>query len=149
MSIGIAMSSMGDYTRPEELLRDADTAMYHAKERGKACHVTFDSTMHAKATAALWVETELRRALEQNDFVVYYQPIISVGENKITGFEALLRWQHAERGIITPSEFITIAEETGLIRPRKAFPRVMPATEGMADTVSVLLRLNGQRKCFE
>jgi diguanylate cyclase (GGDEF)-like protein len=115
MSIGIVMSNMADYSRPEELLRDADTAMYHAKERGKACHVIFDSTMHAKATAALWVETELRRAVEQNDFVVYYQPIISIEENKIAGFEALLRWQHAERGIITPSEFITVAEETGLI----------------------------------
>ena len=117
MSIGIVMCTTGDYTRPEELLRDADTAMYHAKERGRACHVIFDSTMHAKATAALWVETELRRAVEQNDFVVYYQPIISVEENKITGFEALLRWQHADRGIITPSEFITVAEETGLIIP--------------------------------
>jgi len=117
MSIGIVMSNTGDYIGPEELLRDADTAMYHAKERGKACHVVFDSTMHAKATAALWVETELRRAVEQNDFVVYYQPIISVEENKITGFEALLRWQHGERGIITPSEFIAVAEETGLIIP--------------------------------
>ncbi len=117
MSIGIVMSNMAGYTRPEELLRDADTAMYHAKELGKACSVTFDSTMHAKATAALWVETELRKALEQHDFVVYYQPILSVEEDKITGFEALLRWQHAERGIITPSEFITVAEETGLIIP--------------------------------
>ncbi len=117
MSIGIVMSNTEDYTGPEELLRDADTAMYHAKERGKACHVVFDSTMHAKATAALWVETELRRAVEHNDFVVYYQPIISVEENKITGFEALLRWQHAVRGIITPSEFIAVAEETGLIIP--------------------------------
>ena len=117
MSIGIVMSNTADYTRPEELLRDADTAMYHAKERGKARHVIFDSTMHAKATEALWVETELRRAVEQNDFVVYYQPIISVEENKITGFEALLRWQHAKRGIITPSEFIAVAEETGLIIP--------------------------------
>jgi diguanylate cyclase (GGDEF)-like protein len=115
MSIGIVMSNAGDYIRPEELLRDADTAMYHAKERGKACHVIFDSTMHAKATAALWIETELRRAVEQNDFVVYYQPIISVDENKIMGFEALLRWQHAERGTITPSDFIAVAEETGLI----------------------------------
>jgi diguanylate cyclase (GGDEF)-like protein len=117
MSIGIVMSNTGDYKGPEELLRDADTAMYHAKERGKACHVVFDSTMHARATAALWVETELRRAVEQNDFVVYYQPIISLKENKITGFEALLRWRHVERGIITPSEFIMVAEETGLIIP--------------------------------
>jgi len=150
MSIGIVMSSTADYTRPEELLRDADTAMYHAKERGKACHVTFDSTMHAKATAALWIETELRKAVEQNDFVVYYQPIISVEENKITGFEALVRWQHAERGILTPSEFITVAEETGLILPwARALSERHAATEGMAGAVSVLSRLNGQRKCFE
>jgi EAL domain-containing protein (putative c-di-GMP-specific phosphodiesterase class I) len=73
--------------------------------------------MHAKATAALWTETELRKAVQQNDFIVYYQPIISVDEDKITGFEALVRWQHAERGLITPSEFITVAEETGLILP--------------------------------
>ncbi|GEM_PF-7095838 len=117
MSIGIVMSDTWDYLRPEELLRDADTAMYHAKDRGKACHAVFDSTTHAKATVALWVETELRRAVEQNDFVVYYQPIVSVEESKIIGFEALVRWQHAERGIITPSEFIRVAEETGLILP--------------------------------
>lgn len=115
LSIGIVMSNDGDYKRPEELLRDADTAMYHAKEQGKACHAIFDPAMHAKAAAALWVETELRRAVEQNDFMVYYQPIISVDVNKIMGFEALIRWQHAERGMITPSEFIDIAEETGLI----------------------------------
>jgi predicted signal transduction protein with EAL and GGDEF domain len=117
MSIGIVMSNAGDYTGPEELLRDAGTAMYHAKEQGKARHVVFDSTMHARATEAFWVETELRRAVEQNDFIVHYQPIMSVEENKITGFEALLRWQHAERGVITPSEFIAVAEETGLIIP--------------------------------
>jgi diguanylate cyclase (GGDEF)-like protein len=117
MSIGTVTSNIAEYTRPEELLRDADTAMYYAKQRGRACHVIFDATMHAKATAALWLETELRMALKQNDFVVYYQPIISVEENKITGFEALLRWMHAERGIITPSEFISVAEETGLIIP--------------------------------
>jgi diguanylate cyclase (GGDEF)-like protein len=117
MSIGIVMSNTADYTKPEELLRDADTAMYHAKALGKARHVTFDATMHAKATAALWMETELRRAVERNDFIVYYQPILSIQENKITGFEALLRWLHAERGIITPSEFIDIAEETGLVIP--------------------------------
>jgi diguanylate cyclase (GGDEF)-like protein len=115
MSIGIVMSSGGDYTRSYELLRDADTAMYHAKERGKACHVIFDSTMRDRAHAALWMETELRKAVEQKDFIVYYQPIMSIGEDRITGFEALLRWRHAERGLITPSDFIVIAEETGLI----------------------------------
>ncbi len=73
--------------------------------------------MHTKATATFWIETELRKAVEQHDFIVCYQPIMSVEENKITGFEALLRWQHAERGILTPSEFIVAAEETGLIIP--------------------------------
>jgi diguanylate cyclase (GGDEF)-like protein len=119
ISIGIVMSTMGDYTRPEELLRDADIAMYHAKERGKACHVVFDSTMHAEATMALWLETELRRAVEQKEkaFVVYYQPIVSVDNDRLIGFEALVRWQHPERGILTPAEFMVVAEETGLILP--------------------------------
>jgi diguanylate cyclase (GGDEF)-like protein len=117
ISIGIVLSTAVNYRRPEELLRDADTAMYHAKARGKACHVIFASLMHAEATMALWLETELRRAVEQNDFVVYYQPIVSVEENRLTGFEALLRWQHAERGILAPAEFLMTAEETGLILP--------------------------------
>ncbi len=161
MSIGIVMSNTGDYTKPEELLRDADTAMYHAKERGKACHVVFDSTMHAKATVALWVETELRRAVEQNDFVVYYQPIISVKENKITGFEALLRWQHAVRGIITPSEFITVAEETGLILPLgervileacrqlKAWQEQFPSCRDLTVSVNVSSRVFSQPDFFD
>jgi diguanylate cyclase (GGDEF)-like protein len=161
MSIGIVMSNTGDYTRPEELLRDADTAMYHAKERGRACHVIFDSTMHAKATAALWVETELRRAVEQNDFVVYYQPIISVEENKITGFEALVRWQHADRGIITPSEFITVAEETGLIislgenvirescRQLKAWQVQFPSCRELTVSVNVSSKVFSQPDFFD
>jgi len=161
MSIGIVMSNTGDYTGTEELLRDADTAMYHAKERGKSCHVVFDSTMHAKATAALWVETELRRAVEQNDFVVYYQPIISVDENKITGFEALLRWQHAERGIITPSEFITVAEETGLIIPLgervirescrqlKEWREQFPSCSGLTVSVNVSSKVFYQHDFFD
>jgi len=161
MSIGIVMSNTADYSRPEELLRDADTAMYHAKERGKACHVTFDSTMHAKATAALWIETELRRAVEQNDFVVYYQPIISVEENKISGFEALVRWQHAERGIITPSEFITVAEETGLILPLgesvirescrqlKAWQAQFPSCRDLTVSVNVSSKVFSQPDFFD
>jgi diguanylate cyclase (GGDEF)-like protein len=161
MSIGIVMSNTADYTRPEELLRDADTAMYHAKERGKACHVTFDSTMHAKATEALWVETELRRAVEQNDFVVYYQPIISVEENKISGFEALLRWQHAERGIITPSEFIPVAEETGLIIPigeivirescrqLKAWQVQFPSCQDLTVSVNISSKVFSQSDFFD
>ena len=161
MSIGIVMSNRGNYTRPEELLRDADTAMYHAKERGKACHVTFDSIMHTKATAALWVETELRKAVEHNDFVVYYQPIISLEKNKITGFEALLRWQHAERGIITPSEFIEVAEETGLIIPigesvirescrqLKAWQVQYPSCRGLTVSVNVSSKVFSRPDFFD
>jgi diguanylate cyclase (GGDEF)-like protein len=161
MSMGIVMSNMGNYTRPEELLRDADTAMYHAKERGKACHVVFDSAMHAKATSALWLETELRNAVQQNDFVVHYQPIMSLGDNKITGFEALLRWQHAERGIITPSEFIMIAEETGLILPLgervireacrqlRAWQEQFPSLGSLSVSVNVSAKVFSQPNFFE
>ncbi len=115
VSIGIVLSDLGKYGRGDELLRDADTAMYNAKARGRACHVIFDSTMHAEATTALRLETELRRAVERNEFTMYYQPIVSVESNAILGFEALLRWQHPKRGIILPAEFIVVAEETGLI----------------------------------
>jgi diguanylate cyclase (GGDEF)-like protein len=116
VSIGIVLSAPA-YTQPDEVLRDADTAMYNAKARGKACHVVFDSTMHAEATLALQLETELRRAVERSEFTVYYQPIISMKNNRIVSFEALVRWQHPERGLIAPSEFILVAEETGLIIP--------------------------------
>ena len=117
VSIGIVLSNVGDYSRPDELIRDADIAMYHAKARGRACHEIFDSVMHAEATTLLWLETELRRALERNEFTLYYQPIISVEDNKIIGFEALVRWQHPNRGLMLPLDFMAVAEETGLIIP--------------------------------
>ncbi len=113
-SIGIALSATG-YTHPENVLRDADTAMYRAKENGKARHELFDTVMHARAVALLTLENDLRRAVERREFLVYYQPIIALDTNRITGFEALLRWPHAERGFVAPDEFIPLAEETGLI----------------------------------
>jgi diguanylate cyclase (GGDEF)-like protein/PAS domain S-box-containing protein len=115
-SIGIALSSTG-YERPEDVLRDADTAMYRAKAAGKARHEIFDTGMHARAVALLRLETDLRRAVERGEFVVHYQPIVSLTDDTIRGFEALVRWQHPERGLIAPSEFISVAEETGLIIP--------------------------------
>jgi len=115
-SIGIALSATG-YNRPEELLRDADTAMYRAKAAGKATHQLFDQGMHSRAVAQLQMETSLRRALERHEFRLYYQPTVSLKTGKLTGFEALLRWQHPERGLILPMEFVPHVEETGLIVP--------------------------------
>jgi len=115
-SIGIALSTAA-YAKPEELIRDADTAMYRAKASGKARHQVFDTSMHERAVAMLKMENDLRRAVERGEFVVYYQPIRSIPNATIVGFEALMRWKHPERGIVPPMDFIPVAEETGLIIP--------------------------------
>jgi len=115
-SIGIAMSSTG-YDHPEAILRDADTAMYRAKAQGKACYEVFDKGMHARAVYLLQMETDLRRALEREEFRVYYQPIVSLENGQLAGFEALIRWEHPDRGFINPGDFISLAEDTGLIAP--------------------------------
>jgi EAL domain-containing protein (putative c-di-GMP-specific phosphodiesterase class I) len=103
------------YEDPENVLRDADTAMYRAKEGGKARFEVFDSSMHSHAVALLQLENDLRRAIERREFKVYYQPIVNLDTDEVSGFEALLRWYHPERGLVPPDEFIGIAEETGLI----------------------------------
>lgn len=113
-SIGITLSSC-NYTDPENVLRDADTAMYRAKESGKARFELFDSTMHSHAVALLKLENDLRRAIERNEFQVYYQPIICLETDDLYGFESLVRWNHPERGLVSPDSFIPVAEETGLI----------------------------------
>lgn len=115
-SIGIALSATG-YERPEELLRDADIAMYRAKAMGKARYEVFDLEMHARAVSQLQLETDLRHAIERDEFRVLYQPMISLDSGRIEGFEALVRWYHPTRGLVTPEEFVPIAEETGLILP--------------------------------
>ena len=115
-SIGIALSNAAAYEMPEEILRDADTAMYRAKSLGKARYEMFDADMRASVLARLQLEMDLRRALERNEFSNFYQPIVSLASGEIVGFEALLRWQHPTRGLIGPKDFISIAEETGLIR---------------------------------
>jgi predicted signal transduction protein with EAL and GGDEF domain len=114
VSIGMATGT-GSYSDPEDILRDADTAMYRAKSLGKARHVVFDHSMHASAVNLLQIETDLRKALEKEQFYLLYQPIVSLGNFKLCGFEALVRWHHPERGLISPLDFIPIAEETGQI----------------------------------
>jgi diguanylate cyclase (GGDEF)-like protein/PAS domain S-box-containing protein len=99
----------------EALLRDADTAMYQAKAQGRACYALFGKAMHEQAVARLHLEADLRQALEQNEFEVYYQPIVQLRTRQVAGFEALVRWRHPTRGLVSPAEFIPVAEETGLI----------------------------------
>ena len=115
-SIGIALGNI-DYEKPEYLLRDADTAMYRAKALGKARYHVFDPAMHQGAIQLLQLETDLRKAINQQEFLVYYQPIVALSTSKIIGFEALVRWHHPQRGLVSPAEFIPVAEETGLITP--------------------------------
>jgi diguanylate cyclase (GGDEF)-like protein/PAS domain S-box-containing protein len=113
-SIGIALSTTG-YHQPEELLRNADIAMYQAKVQGKAQSRVFNIAMHTQAMTRLQQETELHQAIERQEFRIHYQPIVSLATGRISGFEALIRWQHPQRGLLWPEEFFSIAEETGLI----------------------------------
>jgi diguanylate cyclase (GGDEF)-like protein len=114
-SIGIAMSE-SHYENSEDILRDADIAMYQAKSRGNH-YAVFDQSMHVKALELIQLETDLRYAIARGEFCLYYQPIVDLANTKLAGFEALVRWTHPERGLVSPAEFIPIAEETGLIIP--------------------------------
>src|SRR5438445_98759 len=114
--LGLSMGRT-DHARPEDFLCDADAAMYRAKAQGKARYEIFDSDMHVRAVTLLQLESDLRRAIDHHQLSIHYQPIISLQTGRITGAEALLRWQHPQRGFVSPVEFIPLAEETGLIRP--------------------------------
>ncbi len=114
VSIGLAQSA-ARYEKPEDMLRDADTAMYCAKAQGKARCAVFDQSMHSHVVETMQLETDLRRAVERQEFVVHYQPIVSLAGLRFSGFEALVRWQHPERGLLMPDKFISLAEEMGLI----------------------------------
>jgi diguanylate cyclase (GGDEF)-like protein len=115
VSIGIAVND-SQYEEAEDLLRDADIAMYHAKDHNRDFMV-FDKTMHTRAVTLLQLETDLRHAIERDELLVYYQPIIDLATMQLKGFEALMRWKHPQRGIVPPYEFIPVAEETNFIVP--------------------------------
>lgn len=115
-SIGIVFGAT-NYQNGTDLLRDADIAMYRAKALGKGRYAVFDREMYAQTLHLSQIETDLRYALDRQEFLLYYQPIVSLASDRVTGFEALLRWQHPEKGLIYPGDFIAIAEETGLIVP--------------------------------
>ncbi|GMU78256.1 MAG: GGDEF domain-containing protein [Acidimicrobiia bacterium] len=116
VSVGIALSG-GELETPETLLRNADAAMYGAKERGRACIELYDTGSRDRAVTYLRTGNELHRALERNELCVHYQPVIALGTGRISGFEALVRWQHPERGLVGPDHFIPLAEDTGLVVP--------------------------------
>ena len=115
-SIGIALSSTG-YQNAEDFLRDADTAMYRAKALGEGRHQIFDKSMHEQAVRLLKLETDLRRAIERKELRLHYQPIMSLHTGLLAGFEALVRWQHPDDGLLSPAEFIPVAERSQLIIP--------------------------------
>jgi diguanylate cyclase (GGDEF)-like protein/PAS domain S-box-containing protein len=119
-SIGIAPGSPR-YRNVQDLLRDADAAMYRAKALGKSRHEMFDAAMHEKAMEVLKLETDLRRAIERQEFLLHYQPIVSLADGSLRGFESLVRWRHPDRGMVSPAVFIPMMEETGLIVPLGAW----------------------------
>jgi diguanylate cyclase (GGDEF)-like protein len=114
VSIGIAFSSLG-YENSSDILRDADTAMYNAKQKGRGRFQVFDKSMHNYAATLVELESNLRQAIQNNEFILYYQPIINALSDQVSGFEALIRWNHPVKGFIPPADFIPIAEETGMI----------------------------------
>jgi diguanylate cyclase (GGDEF)-like protein len=116
VSIGIVLNA-ARYERPEDILRNADIAMYRAKRQGRGRYEIFDPAMLDGVMTRLELETDLRRALEHQEFIVHYQPIVDLETRRIVGFEALVRWQHPTRGLILPAEFIPTTEEMGLIVP--------------------------------
>lgn len=153
-SIGILHHSDKHLT-PDDLMRDADTAMYQAKRAGKARHKVFDEKMHKAAKETLRLENDLRRAVERKELVVYYQPIHSLDDGRILGFEALARWNHPEFGILSPNKFIPLAEEIGLIDAlgeqilHLACSQMRGLREDAIENLPFILNVNLSSKQFE
>ncbi|WP_233220837.1 putative bifunctional diguanylate cyclase/phosphodiesterase [Chlorogloea sp. CCALA 695] len=151
-SIGIALSVTG-YLLPDDILRDADIAMYRAKQL-KTRYEIFNTAMHIRAVARLQMETELRRAVERQEFLVYYQPLVSLVTGRLSGFEALVRWQHPQHGILAPAKFIVLAEETGLLNPidqwvmREACRQMQQWQEQIPTNPPLLISTNLGNKLF-
>ncbi len=151
-SIGITLISPS-YDQPENVLRDADTAMYQAKAMGKGRHVVFDNDMHDRAMARLEMENNLRRAIDRQELLIHYQPIVSLKTGRLIGFEALLRWMHSNCELISsPAEFIPVAEETGLIVPigrwvlREACRQMSAWQAEISDPLQLSISVNLSRK---
>ena len=148
-SIGVAAGD-AHYSHPEELLRDADTAMYRAKDMGRARHAFFQPAMHEHARAQLQLEMDLRRALDRGELRLAYQPVVSLYSGQISSCEALVFWEHPARGRIPPGDFITLAEETGLIVPLGAWALQQACTDckqwnDAGSSVSVSVNLSGKQ----
>ena len=146
-SLGIVLGRP-DYESPDQVLRDADTAMYRAKAAGKSGCVVFDEAMHAEARARLQMETDFRLAFEKDQFALHFQPIVSLQSGALVGAEALVRWQHPTRGLIQPGEFLPVAEETGLITSmdvwvlREACRQIAEWRRSHASAIALVMNVN-------
>ncbi len=147
-SIGIAVAS-GDYAKPEDILRDADIALYRAKSLGRGRHITFDQSMYQNTVALLELENDLRGAIDRQELFLHYQPIVSLETGSTVSLEALIRWQHPERGVVPPGDFIPLAEETGLIVPigewvlRKACAQVAEWRKSSGSSPVIAVNVSG------